>query len=339
MIKQTLRIAMAVPMVPLMLSMFSRWIIWMTIPLRIVWELYQCLYPPSEIVEETKQQNGKNGHHVAANEKDHSVAKEQAQFWKETAEQDQWWSPNGIMTALKRFNTVRLRLIAESYLKHTLGLEATWEDSFRLDALPLSGARICDVGSGGGILTEALAKSGATVVGIDIMAPAIGAAKRHWNETHDQQEGVIAPEYVCQSLASYVEEASGRFDVVVCSEVLEHVNNPRAFAALCCKLVRPGGCVVFTTVNRTIYSLLFCMILFEDVLGILPRWVHRLYLCVKPEEIREVTDKMNFKTVKTEGNLWMPLSLNILNNTAKMNYVPHWFTGLGYSVIAKRGES
>lgn len=153
------------PFVFFQLSMFSRWIIWMTIPLRIVWELYQCLYPPNELVEESKQQNGQNGEHVAAKGKDRSVAKEQAQFWKETAEQDQWWSPNGTMTALKRFNTVRLRLVAESYLKHTLGLEATWEDSFR-DALPLSGARICDVGCGGGILTEALAKRGATVVGI-----------------------------------------------------------------------------------------------------------------------------------------------------------------------------
>ena len=138
----------------------------MTIPLRLMLELYQCMYPPNEVEEGTKQQNGKNGHHVEASGKDHSVDKAQAKLWQETAEQDQWWGPNIDMSGLLRFNIVRVRLIAESYLKHTLGLESTWEDSFRLDALPLSGARICDVGCGDGILTEALAKAGATVVGL-----------------------------------------------------------------------------------------------------------------------------------------------------------------------------
>ncbi|GAV00027.1 hypothetical protein RvY_10941 [Ramazzottius varieornatus] len=160
------------------------------------------------------------------------------------------------------------------------------------------------------MFAEVLAEAGASVVG-------------------------IAPEYHCLTLQDFIEYSHEHFDVAVCSDVLEHVTNPQDFAALCCQLVKPGGCIVFSTIIRTIFSLLWNMILFEDVLGICARWLHRLYLCVKPEEVRQVTDRLNFRTVKTVGLVWQPLDFNFLNNAGKFNWIETWFTGCAYAILCK----
>ncbi|GAV00537.1 hypothetical protein RvY_11369-2 [Ramazzottius varieornatus] len=140
-------------------AVLSRFIIWLTIPLRIFRELNDWFSPPTPLRNATANVSHSNG-------KDHSVDRAQEQLWREQADHDEWWTPGSSMSTLKLFNPLRVRLIAEAYLKETLGLENSWEQAFHRDERPLSGARICDVGCGGGILTEALAEAGASVVGI-----------------------------------------------------------------------------------------------------------------------------------------------------------------------------
>lgn len=299
-------------------------------------EIYLCWYPPSTnaaLIPPGKTQRSAEPEDAG---KELFVDKEQEAFWKARGDNDRWWGPKATTSGLKKFNPIRLRLVAEAYLKEMLRLDETWEEKLRTDAKSLAGARICDVGCGGGIFTEVLAENGASVVGIDVTKSAIESASRHWTESHSDFDATLkAPEYRCVTVQDYMKEKHEVFDIVVCSEVLEHVTEPQEFAALCCQLVKPGGCIVFSTINRTVFALLWNMIVFEDVLGICPRWLHRLYLCVKPEELRQVTDRLNFKTLKTTGLVWQPLSFNLLNNAGKSNWVDTTFTGCAYAVICR----
>ena len=138
----------------------ARFIIWLTIPLRIFREISDWYNPPSS------SHDVKVGGGSHSNGMDHSVDKAQEQLWRQQADHDEWWTPGSTMSTLKLFNPLRVRLVAEAYLKETMGLENSWEQAFNRDERPLSGSRICDVGCGGGILSEALAEAGASVVGV-----------------------------------------------------------------------------------------------------------------------------------------------------------------------------
>jgi len=232
--------------------------------------------------------------------------------------------------------------VAEAYLKHVSGLERTWESTVNATNTFLTDVRVCDVGCGGGILSEALAECGATVTGVDMLPAAIKIAKRHWDDTHDAPSGekakkssaIRSPEYVCQAIEEFAAKRAGSFDVVICSEVLEHVTDPVAFAAHCCVLVRPGGCVVFTTINRTVWALLGAIILPEDVLGIIPRFCHHLHMCVTPGGIKRATDKMGFRVVKTTGLALVPMGLE----PRDVKWMPSPVTSLWYGLVAKCPE-
>ncbi|MFO1152502.1 MAG: bifunctional 2-polyprenyl-6-hydroxyphenol methylase/3-demethylubiquinol 3-O-methyltransferase UbiG [Rhodospirillales bacterium] len=186
-----------------------------------------------------------------------------------------WWDPNGAFRPLHGLNPLRAAYVRDQLCRHfgrDIGAEA-----------PLAGLRIIDIGCGGGLLSEALARMGASVVGIDAESESVGIATAHAAAeglTIDYR--VALPEDLAKDLAA----ASGeRFDAVVSMEVIEHVADVSAFAAAARTLVRPEGALIVATLNRTLKSLALAKIGAEYVLRWLPIGTHDWRKFVKPSEL------------------------------------------------------
>lgn len=170
-----------------------------------------------------------------------------------------WWDPQGEFRPLHEINPLRLE----------------WIDRHA----PLAGKRVLDVGCGGGILTEAMAQRGARVTGIDLSDKALRVAELHL------QESRLSVTYEKTSVDDFAARHSGEFDVVTCMELLEHVPEPAAMVAACARLVRAGGQVFFSTINRNPRSYLFAVIGAEYLLRLLPKGTHDYLRFVKPSEL------------------------------------------------------
>ena len=170
-----------------------------------------------------------------------------------------WWDPNSDFKPLHDINPLRLDYID--------GLTT------------LRGKPVLDVGCGGGILAESMAQRGAQVTGIDLADKALKVAQLHVLESGNQVE------YRNVSAENYAREQPGQFDVVTCMELLEHVPDPASTVAACAALVKPGGHVFFSTINRNLKSYLFAIIGAEYVLRMLPRGTHRYEKFIKPSEL------------------------------------------------------
>ncbi len=183
---------------------------------------------------------------------------------------DKWWDETGPFRALHRLNPVRLSYLRTQLIAH-----------FDLDgdlARPLEGLKIVDAGCGGGLITEPLARLGGNMTGIDASAEAIAAARRHAERSGlaiDWREGTL------EDLAA----RRPAFDAVVALEVVEHVANREAFVDACVHCVRPGGLVIFSTLNRTLRSLVLAKIGAEYVLDWIPKGTHDFGKFVKPAEL------------------------------------------------------
>ncbi len=172
-----------------------------------------------------------------------------------------WWDRKGEMGTLHTINPLRLKFIT--------------------DGLDLSGRKVLDVGCGGGILTEALAKSGAHAIGIDLSNDSIEAAK-----IHARKEGVDV-EYRYENIEETAANHAGEFDAITCMEMLEHVPEPGKIIAACSKLLKPGGHAFFSTINRTPKA--FVMVIFggEYILRLLPRGTHTYSKLIRPNELKD----------------------------------------------------
>lgn len=170
-----------------------------------------------------------------------------------------WWDPDGESRPLHDLNPVRLDYIAAR--------------------APLAGARALDVGCGGGLLSEALAASGAEVVGIDLAPAVLAVARLH---LHESGLAVDYREVAAESLAA---ESPGRFDVVACMEMLEHVPDPASVIRACATLLKPGGALFLSTLNRTPKAFGAAILGAEYLLGLLPRGTHRYAQFLRPSEI------------------------------------------------------
>jgi len=170
-----------------------------------------------------------------------------------------WWDEDGEFAPLHRINPLRLGWI-----------EAR---------APLAGRRVLDVGCGGGILAEAMARRGADVLGIDLAEASLGVARLH------ALESGTALEYRAIAAEDCADEMPGEFDVVTCLEMLEHVPDPAAVVAACARLARPGGQVFFSTLNRNPKSWLFAIVGAEYVLRLLPRGTHDHARFIRPSEL------------------------------------------------------
>ena len=170
-----------------------------------------------------------------------------------------WWDPNGESRPLHDLNPVRL-----GYVRARAALD---------------GARVLDVGCGGGLLSEALAAAGAKVTGIDLGTGVLEVARMHLHESG------LEVDYRETSAEALARETPAAFDVVTCMEVLEHVPDPAALVAACATLLKPGGTFVGSTINRTAKAFALAIVGAEYVLGLLPRGTHDYAKLIRPSEL------------------------------------------------------
>ncbi|WOI35799.1 bifunctional 2-polyprenyl-6-hydroxyphenol methylase/3-demethylubiquinol 3-O-methyltransferase UbiG [Alteromonas sp. CI.11.F.A3] len=176
-----------------------------------------------------------------------------------------WWDPEGEFKPLHLINPLRLDFINQ----HSNGL---------------FNKKVVDIGCGGGILAESMAKAGAEVVGLDMASASLEIAKLHGLESG------ISVEYHCVTAESFADSHTGQFDVVTCMEMLEHVPDPASVVRACAKLVKPGGHVFFSTLNRNIKSYLMGIVGAEYLLKLVPKGTHDHSRFIKPSELMQMTD-------------------------------------------------
>jgi 2-polyprenyl-6-hydroxyphenyl methylase/3-demethylubiquinone-9 3-methyltransferase len=208
-----------------------------------------------------------------------------------------WWDKEGEFRPLHDINPARLDWIN--------GLS------------PLAGASVLDVGCGGGILADAMARSGAAVTGIDLAAKALRVAQLHALEA--QTVGVTYREISAEGLAA---EQAGSFDTVTCMEMLEHVPDPASVVRACASLVKPGGWVYFSTLNRSPKSFLFAIVGAEYLLNLLPRGTHDYAKLIRPSELATYCRAADLELHHTRGMAYNPLTRRTrLNDDASVNYL------------------
>jgi 2-polyprenyl-6-hydroxyphenyl methylase/3-demethylubiquinone-9 3-methyltransferase len=201
----------------------------------------------------------------------------------------EWWDPRGKMAVLHKFNPVRLGCIKQAACRHF------GRDAKRLDAL--AGLRILDIGCGGGILSEPLARLGADVVGADPAKANVEAARLH------AAEAGVAVDYRA-STAEALADAGERFDVVLAMEVVEHVADLSLFIKRCAEMVKPGGLMVVATINRTIKSFAFAIVGAEYLLRWLPRGTHQWDKFITPNELEAVLERHGLRTIDETGVIY-----------------------------------
>jgi 2-polyprenyl-6-hydroxyphenyl methylase/3-demethylubiquinone-9 3-methyltransferase len=201
----------------------------------------------------------------------------------------EWWDPRGKMAPLHKFNPVRLGYIRDHACRHFD------RDAKRLDCL--KNLRILDIGCGGGILSEPLARLGADVVGADPSTTNIAAAKAH---AVDSRVTVDYRATTAEALA----EAGERFDLVLAMEVVEHVADVMLFVARCADMVKPGGLMIAATINRTLKSFALAIVGAEYVLRWLPRGTHQWEKFVTPNELEIAMEKGGLRVSDERGVMY-----------------------------------
>ncbi|HTM78393.1 MAG TPA: bifunctional 2-polyprenyl-6-hydroxyphenol methylase/3-demethylubiquinol 3-O-methyltransferase UbiG, partial [Devosia sp.] len=214
-----------------------------------------------------------------------------AEVAKFTAMAEEWWDPKGKFKPIHKFNPVRLGYIREHALTH-----------FQRDGTemrPFEGLNILDVGCGGGLLCEPLARLGATVTGIDAAERNIKIA-----QLHAEQSG-LAIDY--RATTSEALAAEGKtFDMVLNMEVVEHVDNVPLYMKSCADLVAPGGLMLTATLNRTARALAFAIIGAEYVLGWLPKGTHDWKKFLTPDEIKVLITRNGLQVIDQTGVVYHP---------------------------------
>lgn len=220
-----------------------------------------------------------------------------AELAKFSALAHRWWDPSSEFKPLHDINPLRLGYIAER-------------------CGGLGGKTVLDVGCGGGILAEAMARQNALVTGIDLSEKALAVARLH------QLESGVKVDYRLIAVEPLAAEAAGAFDVVTCMELLEHVPEPGSMIAACAKLTRPGGMVVFSTINRNPKAYLFAIIGAEYFLKLLPRGTHDYARFLTPSEVAAFARRAGLEADAIIGMTYNPLSKRYsLGPDTTVNYI------------------
>jgi 2-polyprenyl-6-hydroxyphenyl methylase/3-demethylubiquinone-9 3-methyltransferase len=207
-----------------------------------------------------------------------------------------WWDPNSEFKPLHEINPLRL----------------DWIES----VLPLAGRKVIDIGCGGGLLSEGMAARGAQVTGIDLSEKPLGVARLHLYESG------LSVDYQLISAEAMAEAHAGEFDAVTCLEMLEHVPDPASIVAACARLVKPGGHVFFSTLNRNPKSYLFAVIGAEYVLNLLPRGTHDYAKFIKPAELSRQCRNAGLAVEEIRGMSYNPFSkVYSLGQDSSVNYL------------------
>ncbi|ESK38879.1 3-demethylubiquinone-9 3-methyltransferase [Acinetobacter nectaris CIP 110549] len=213
---------------------------------------------------------------------------------------EKWWDKTSEFRPLHEINPLRLNWIDE----YSEGIE---------------GKKIIDVGCGGGILAESMARRGASVLGIDM-----GEAPLNVARLHAEKHNVKNIEYKQVPVEQLAEEQAGKYDIVTCMEMLEHVPNPASIIQACQKLVKPGGHVFFSTINRNPKSYLFAIIGAEYVLRLLPKGTHDYHKFIRPSELAYDIRAANLELKNMIGLHYNPLTKHYwLAPNIDVNYMVH----------------
>ncbi len=208
-----------------------------------------------------------------------------------------WWDTDGEFRSLHKINPLRLAWIS--------------------DICPLYGLNVLDVGCGGGILSESMALAGANVMGIDLSSKALRIAELHALDTHAQR--LNYREISAESLAK---ELPDSFDAVTCMEMLEHVPNPAFVVSACATLVKPGGWVFFSTLNRNLKAFLLAIVGAEYVLNMLPRGTHQFAKMITPSELAGFCRAAQLTVGHHSGLSFNPITQHYwINNDTSVNYL------------------
>ncbi len=224
---------------------------------------------------------------------------DQTEIAKFDALASRWWDPTGDFRPLHQINPLRLDYIRQR--------------------TQLSGSKVLDVGCGGGILTEAMAGRGATVTGIDMAEGPLAVARLH------QAESGTNVEYLQTTAEDLARDRAGRFDVVTCLEMLEHVPKPSTVIAACASLVRPGGDIFFSTINRNPKSFLLAIVGAEYVLRLLPQGTHEYRKFIRPSELESWSRHAGLRLKSSVGMHYNALTREYsLGGNIDVNYIMHF---------------
>ena len=220
-----------------------------------------------------------------------------AELAKFSALASRWWDPESEFKPLHRMNPVRLE-----HIERLAG--------------GLAGKRVLDVGCGGGILAEAMARRGATVTGIDLADKPLKVAMLH------QMESGVQVDYRLASAEDTARAEPSAYDVVTCMEMLEHVPDPASTVRACATLVKPGGLAVFATINRNLKSFLFAIVGAEYVLRLLPKGTHEYAKLITPSELASHCRAAGLEEIDLTGMQFNPLNYHFaLNRDTAVNYI------------------
>lgn len=207
-----------------------------------------------------------------------------------------WWDPNSEFKPLHDINPLRLDYID----RHA----------------HISGKTVLDVGCGGGILAEAMAVRGATATGIDLAEKSLKIARLHLLETGTEAD------YRCIAVETLAEQQPASFDTVVCMEMLEHVPDPASVVRACASLVKPGGWVFFSTLNRNLKSYLYAIVGAEYMLNLLPRGTHAYAKFIKPSELARFARNAGLEIVELVGLTYNPFNKSYkIEADTDINYI------------------
>ncbi|RYE43032.1 MAG: bifunctional 2-polyprenyl-6-hydroxyphenol methylase/3-demethylubiquinol 3-O-methyltransferase UbiG [Hyphomicrobiales bacterium] len=226
-----------------------------------------------------------------------SLNADPAELAKFSEQAHRWWDPDSEFGPLHQINPLRL----------------AWIDGMA----GLAGKRVVDIGCGGGILSDSMARKGANVLGIDLASKAIRVAQLHALEA--QTPNVEYREVSAEALAA---EQPASFDVVTCMEMLEHVPRPESVVQACADLVKPGGWVFFSTINRNPKAFLFAIVGAEYVLNLLPRGTHEYLKFIRPSELASWCRLSRLELQQSQGMQYNPLTKRYwLNADTSVNYL------------------
>lgn len=210
-----------------------------------------------------------------------------------------WWDPDGAFKPLHQINPLRVQYIRRR--------------------VALSGRQVLDIGCGGGLLCEALAREGASVTGIDAGARAVAVANLHLHESG------LDIRYRQQAAEKLAKTSSPRYDIVTCMELLEHAANPTVVVAACAKLVKTDGHVFFSTINRTLKSFAGAIIAAEYILKLLPKGTHDYHRFIRPSELSDTARKVGLHVQDYAGIGYNPLLRSYrITPDVSINYLAHF---------------
>ncbi len=226
-----------------------------------------------------------------------SVNADPAELAKFSELAHRWWDPESEFRPLHQINPLRLDWINGQ--------------------VPLAGRQVLDIGCGGGILSDAMARKGAHVTGIDLSTKALKVAQLHALEA-----GTPNVQYREVSAEALAADKPASFDVVTCMEMLEHVPDPASVVQACATLVKPGGWVFFSTLNRNPKSFLFAIVGAEYILGLLPRGTHEYAKMIRPSELARFCRQAGLDLGATRGMQYNPLTRRYwLDADTSVNYL------------------